>query len=90
MKRLIAYFVSGVRTGSFFYLASFTWSIISPISIKVNVGNILALFMMSSLMGMLSWILEELDRISYRFRSNLAFLVDGDCTYSDLSDIRLV
>ena len=31
MKRLIAYFVSGVRTGSFFYLAPlFTWSIISP------------------------------------------------------------
>ena len=31
-------------------------------------------------MGMLSWILEDLDRMSYRLRSNLAFLVDGDCT----------
>ena len=38
-------------------------------------GNILALFMMSGLMGMLSWILEELDRMSYRLRIILHFLL---------------
>ena len=68
MKRLIAYFVSGVRTGSFFYLALLLLGQLFPQLIypKVSVGNILALFMMSGLMGMLSWILEELDRMSYR------------------------
>ena len=66
MKRLIAYFVSGVRTGSFFYLALLLLGQLFPQLIypKVSVGNILALFMMSGLMGMLSWILEELDRMS--------------------------
>ena len=38
-------------------------------------GNILALFMMSGLMGMLSWILEDLDRMSYRHRVILHFLL---------------
>lgn len=77
MKRLIAYFVSGVRTGSFFYLALLLLGQLFPQLIypKVNVGNILALFMMSGLMGMLSWILEELDRMSYRFRVILHFLL---------------
>ena len=67
MKRLIAYFVSGVRTGSFFYLALLLLGQLFPQLIypKVSVGNILALFMMSGLMGMLSWILEELDRIHF-------------------------
>ena len=48
MKRLIAYFVSGVRTGSFFYLAFLLLGQLFPQLIypKVNVGNILALFMM--------------------------------------------
>ena len=77
MKRFIAYFVSGVRTGSFFYLALLLLGQLFPQLIypKVNVGNILALFMMSGLMGMLSWILEELDRISYRLRIILHFLL---------------
>ena len=77
MKRLIAYFVSGVRTGSFFYLAFLLLGQLFPQLIypKVNVGNILALFMMSGLMEMLSWILEELDRISYRLRIILHFLL---------------
>ena len=77
MKRLIAYFVSGVRTGSFFYLALLLLGQLFPQLIypKVNVGNILALFMMGGLMGMLSWILEELDRMSYRFRVILHFLL---------------
>ena len=77
MKRLIAYFVSGVRTGSFFYLALLLLGQLFPQLIypKVNVGNILALFMMSGLMGMLSWILEEIDCISYRLRIILHFLL---------------
>ena len=77
MKRLIAYFVSGVRTGSFFYLALLLLGQLFPQLIypKVSVGNILALFMMSGLMGMLSWILEELDRMSYRLRVVLHFLL---------------
>ena len=77
MKRLIAYFVSGVRTGSFFYLALLLLGQLFPQIIypKVSVGNILALFMMSGLMGMLSWILEELDRMSYRLRVVLHFLL---------------
>ena len=77
MKRLITYFVSGVRTGSFFYLALLLLGQLFPQLIypKVSVGNILALFMMSGLMGMLSWILEELDRMSYRLRVILHFLL---------------
>ena len=82
MKRLIAYFVSGVRTGSFFYLALLLLGQLFPQLIypKVSVGNILALFMMSGLMGMLSWILEEIDCISYRLRIILHFLLTVDCT----------
>ena len=77
MKRFIAYFVSGVRTGSFFYLALLLLGQLFPQIIypKVSVGNILALFMMSGLMGMLSWILEDLDRMSYRLRVILHFLL---------------
>ena len=77
MKRFIAYFVSGVRTGSFFYLALLLLGQLFPQIIypKVSVGNILALFMMSGLMGMLSWILEDLDRMSYRHRVILHFLL---------------
>ena len=77
MKRLIAYFVSGVRTGSFFYLALLLLGQLFPQIIypKVSVGNILALFMMSGLMGMLSGILEDLDRMSYRLRVILHFLL---------------
>jgi len=70
MKRFIAYFVSGVRTGSFFYLALLLLGQLFPQIIypKVSVGNILALFMMSGLMGMLSWILEDLDMDCLHFR----------------------
>lgn len=77
MKRFIAYFVSGVRTGSFFYLALLLLGQLFPQIIypKVSVGNILAIFMMSGLMGMLSWILEDLDRMSYRHRVILHFLL---------------
>ena len=48
MKRFIAYFVSGVRTGSFFYLTLLLLGQLFPQIIypKVSMGNILALFMM--------------------------------------------
>lgn len=96
MKRFIAYFVSGVRTGSFFYLALLLLGQLFPQLIypKVSVGNILALFMMSGLMGMLSWILEDLDRMSYRFRVILHFLLTaivliGTCLIADWIDAML-
>lgn len=96
MKRFIAYFVSGVRTGSFFYLALLLLGQLFPQLIypKVSVGNILALFMMSGLMGMLSWILEDLDRMSYRHRVILHFLLTaivliGTCLIADWIDAVL-
>lgn len=96
MKRFIAYFVSGVRTGSFFYLALLLLGQLYPQIIypKVSVGNILALFMMSGLMGMLSWILEDLDRMSYRHRVILHFLLTaivliGTCLIADWIDAVL-
>lgn len=96
MKRLIAYFVSGVRTGSFFYLALLLLGQLFPQLIypKVSVGNILALFMMSGLMGMLSWILEEFDRMSYRLRVMSHFLLTaivliGTCLISGWTNALL-
>ena len=96
MKRFIAYFVSGVRTGSFFYLALLLLGQLFPQLIypKVSVGNILALFMMSGLMGMLSWILEDLDRMSYRLRVILHFLLTaivliGTCLISGWTNALL-
>lgn len=96
MKRLIAYFVSGVRTGSFFYLALLLLGQLFPQLIypKVSVGNILALFMMSGLMGMLPWILEEFDRISYRLRVMSHFLLTaivliGTCLISGWTNALL-
>ena len=96
MKRFSAYFVSGVRTGSFFYLALLLLGQLFPQLIypKVSVGNILALFMMSGLMGMLSWILEDLDRMSYRHRVILHFLLTaivliGTCLIADWIDAVL-
>ncbi len=96
MKRLIAYFVSGVRTGSFFYLALLLLGQLFPQLIypKVSVGNILALFIMSGLMGMLSWILEEFDHMSYRHRIMLHFLLTaivliGTCLISGWTNALL-
>ena len=96
MKRLIAYFVSGVRTGSFFYLALLLLGQLFPKIIypKADVSNILSLFIMSGLMGMLSWILEELDRISYRLRIILHFLLTtivliGTCLIAGWIDVVL-
>lgn len=96
MKRLIAYFVSGVRTGSFFYLALLLLGQLFPKIIypKADVSNILSLFIMSGLMGMLSWILEDLDRMSYRLRVILHFLLTaivliGTCLISGWTNALL-
>ena len=96
MKRFIAYFVSGVRTGSFFYLVFLLLGqlfskIIYP---KTDVSNILSLFIMSGLMGMLSWILEDLDCMSYRLRVILHFLLTaivliGTCLISGRTNALL-
>ena len=58
MKRLIAYFVSGMRTASFVYLslmllAQFYSGITYP---APTTKNILALFLMSGIMGVLTLI----------------------------------
>ena len=96
MKRLIAYFVSGVRTGSFFYLALLLLGQLFPKIIypKADVSNILSLFIMSGLMGMLSWILEEFDRMSYRLRVMSHFLLTaivliGNCLISGWTNALL-
>ena len=91
MKRFIAYFVSGVRTGSFLLtLALLLLGQLFPQLVhhpKVSVENILALFMMSGLMGMLSWIFGDMT-VCPTDLGNLTFLVD-DCTDKDLSNSRL-
>ena len=56
MKRVIAYFVSGMRTGSFFYLCLVLLShvytnIVYP---AVDFCNILAIFFMSGAMGVVA------------------------------------
>ena len=77
MKRLIAYFVTGMRTGSFFYLglvllAHIFRSIIYP---TLNSRNILAIFLMSGIMGILSVMIEELEFLTYSVRVVLHLLV---------------
>ena len=96
MKRLIAYVVSGVRTGSFFYLALLLLGQLFPKIIypKADVSNILSLFIMSGLMGMLSWILEEFDRMSFRLRVMSHFLLTaivliGTCLISGWTNALL-
>ena len=77
MKRVIAYFVSGMRTGSFFYLCLVLLShvytnIVYP---AVNVRNILAIFLMSGTMGVLTFILEEEEFLTYSLRVVLHLVV---------------
>ena len=77
MKRVIAYFVSGMRTGSFFYLCLVLLShvytnIVYP---AVNVRNILAIFLMSGTMGVLTFILEEEEFLTYSLRVALHLVV---------------
>ena len=75
MKRFIAYFVSGMRTGSFFYLCLVLLShlytnIVYP---AVNARNILAIFLMSGTMGVLTFILEEEEFLTYSLRVTFLF-----------------
>ena len=77
MKRLIAYFVTGMRTGSFFYLGLVLLAHIFPSIIypAFNVRNILAIFLMSGTMGVLSVMIEELEFLAYSIRVVLHLLV---------------
>lgn len=77
MKRLIAYFVTGMRTGSFFYLGLVLLAHIFPSIIypAFNVRNILAIFLMSGTMGILSVMIEELEFLAYSLRVVLHLLV---------------
>lgn len=76
MKRLIAYFVSGMRTASFIYLslvllAQFYSGITYP---APTTKNILALFLMSGIMGVLTLILERLEFLAYSMRVGVHLL----------------
>ncbi|MCY7067538.1 DUF3021 domain-containing protein [Streptococcus oralis] len=76
MKRLIAYFVSGMRTASFVYLslvllAQFYSGITYP---APTTKNILALFLMSGIMGVLTLILERLEFLAYSMRVGVHLL----------------
>ena len=77
MKRLIAYFVTGMRTGSFFYLGLVLLAHIFPSIIypTFNSRNILAIFLMSGIMGILSVMIEELEFLTYSVRVVLHLLV---------------
>ena len=77
MKRLIAYFVTGMRTGSFFYLGLVLLAHIFPSIIypAFNVRNILAIFLMGGTMGVLSVMIEELEFLAYSIRVVLHLLV---------------
>ena len=77
MKRVIAYFVSGMRTGSFFYLCLVLLSHVYPNIVypAVNVRNILAIFLMSGTMGVLTFILEEEEFLTYSLRVVLHLVV---------------
>ena len=77
MKRLIDYFVSGMRTASFFYLSmmvltQFYSGITYP---EPMTKNILALFLMGGIMGVLTLILEKLEFLAFSIRVGVHLLV---------------
>ena len=77
MKRLIDYFVSGMRTASFFYLSMMLLAQCHP-SITYPAPmtkNILALFLMGGIMGVLTLILEKLEFLSFSIRVGIHLLV---------------
>ena len=77
MKRLIDYFVSGMRTASFFYLSMMLLAQCHP-SITYPTPmtkNILALFLMGGIMGVLTLILEKLEFLSFSIRVGVHLLV---------------
>ena len=77
MKRLIDYFVSGMRTASFFYLSMMLLAqcyqgITYPAPMT---KNILALFLMGGIMGVLTLILEKLEFLAFSMRVGVHLLV---------------
>ena len=77
MKRLIDYFVSGMRTASFFYLSMMLLAQCHP-SITYPAPmtkNILALFLMGGIMGVLTLILEKLEFLAFSMRVGVHLLV---------------
>ncbi len=77
MKRLIDYFVSGMRTASFFYLSMMVLTQFYPgISYpEPMTKNILALFLMGGIMGVLTLILEKLEFLAFSIRVGAHLLV---------------
>ena len=77
MKRLIDYFVSGMRTASFFYLSMMVLTQFYPgITYPAPmIKNILALFLMGGIMGVLTLILEKLEFLAFSMRVGVHLLV---------------
>ena len=77
MKRLIDYFVSGMRTASFFYLSMMVLTQFYPgiTYPEPMTKNILALFLMGGLMGVLTLILEKLEFLAFSIRVGAHLLV---------------
>ena len=77
MKRLIDYFVSGMRTASFFYLSMMVLTQFYPgITYPAPMAkNILALFLMGGIMGVLTLILEKLEFLAFSMRVGVHLLV---------------
>lgn len=77
MKRLIDYFVSGMRTASFFYLSMMVLTQFYPgiTYPEPMTKNILALFLMGGIMGVLTLILEKLEFLAFSMRVGVHLLV---------------
>ena len=77
MKRLIDYFVSGMRTASFFYLSMMVLTQFYPgiTYPEPMTKNILALFLMGGIMGVLTLILEKLEFLAFSIRVVVHLLV---------------
>ena len=77
MKRLIDYFVSGMRTASFFYLSMMVLTQFYPgiTYPEPMTKNILALFLMGGIMGVLTLILEKLEFLAFSIRVGVHLLV---------------
>ncbi|ORO99443.1 DUF3021 domain-containing protein [Streptococcus mitis] len=77
MKRLIDYFVSGMRTASFFYLSMMVLTQFYPgiTYPEPMTKNILALFLMGGIMGVLTLILEKLEFLVFSIRVGAHLLV---------------
>ena len=77
MKRLIDYFVSGMRTASFFYLSMMVLTQFYPgiTYPEPMTKNILALFLMGGIMGVLTLILEKLEFLAFSIRVGAHLLV---------------